>query len=197
MKENFEKSYLERIAKVAHEMNRTWCESINDGMKNVPWEETTEQYQNGIMEGVAFVLSTPNIKESDSHENWLSAKKADGWVWGPAKDESKKEHPCMLPYSELPAEQKAKDKIFIATVLSMRSIPLKNKIEDQEETGTPGAPAATGTEGTPSTTTDASPEPAATGTPTAPDTPYTTTDAPKTQTPSSKKAASPQTKKSS
>ena len=39
-------------------------------------------------------------------------KKADGWQFGMVKDAEKKEHPCMVPYSLLPEQQKAKDLLF-------------------------------------------------------------------------------------
>lgn len=31
----------------------------------------------------------------------------------------KKQHPCMVPYAELPPEQKAKDSIFVGVVRAM------------------------------------------------------------------------------
>ena len=34
----------------------------------------------------------------------------DGWVWGPARDDAKKQHPCLVPYEELPEEEKDYDR---------------------------------------------------------------------------------------
>jgi len=36
--------------------------------------------------------------------------------------QKKKEHPCFIPFSELPVEQKAKDHLFTGTVKAL--IPL-------------------------------------------------------------------------
>ena len=35
---------------------------------------------------------------------------------GPVKDADRKEHPCFVPYDELPADQKAKDYMFCGIV---------------------------------------------------------------------------------
>jgi hypothetical protein len=48
--------------------------------------------------------------------SWLAEKTKTGWKYGPEKDPEKKEHPCFVPYDQLPAEQKMKDHIFLAIV---------------------------------------------------------------------------------
>ena len=46
----------------------------------------------------------------------MMQKTAEGWSWGPVKDPERKQHPCMVPYDQLPQEQRAKDYIFRAIV---------------------------------------------------------------------------------
>lgn len=58
----------------------------------------------------------PDAPPSAFHESWLEEKRATGWKYGPAKDADKREHPCFVPYDELPVEQRAKDHIFGAIV---------------------------------------------------------------------------------
>ena len=69
--------------------------------------------------GVEFIRSNPDAKPSASHESWLKQKEADGWRYGVVKNADKKEHPCDVPYDQLPVEQKAKDYIFGAIVRVM------------------------------------------------------------------------------
>jgi len=46
----------------------------------------------------------------------MKQKRDDGWVYGEVKDPERKTHPCMVPYDDLPIEQRAKDTLFGATV---------------------------------------------------------------------------------
>ena len=49
------------------------------------------------------------------HEVWAAGRLADGWKYGPVRDDDKKEHPCLIPYEDLPEEEKDYDR---ATALS-------------------------------------------------------------------------------
>lgn len=44
------------------------------------------------------------------HEVWAAGRIADGWVWGPVRDDAMKRHPCLVPYEELPEEEKEYDR---------------------------------------------------------------------------------------
>lgn len=39
-----------------------------------------------------------------------------GWTYGPVKDVEAKKHPNLVPYDELPPDQRAKDILFVNTV---------------------------------------------------------------------------------
>ena len=43
------------------------------------------------------------------HEVWAAGRIADGWTRGPRNDELK-QHPCLVPYEELPEVEKAYDR---------------------------------------------------------------------------------------
>ena len=46
----------------------------------------------------------------------MAEKVATGWKYGPVKNPDAKEHPCMVPYAELPPEQRRKDALYLAMV---------------------------------------------------------------------------------
>ncbi|MFH2219092.1 MAG: RyR domain-containing protein [Pseudomonadota bacterium] len=50
----------------------------------------------------------------------MDQKVRDGWKYGPVKDPDKKEHPCCVPFAELPVEQQAKDFIFRAVIHALK-----------------------------------------------------------------------------
>jgi class 3 adenylate cyclase len=44
------------------------------------------------------------------HEAWSRQRLADGWRYGPQRDDLKKEHPCLVPYKDLPEAEKEYDR---------------------------------------------------------------------------------------
>ena len=107
--------HIELAAKAAHEANRAYCESLGD-FSQVPWEHAPDWQRDSATNGVKFILDNPSASPASNHENWLREKERDGWKYGPVKDTEKKEHPCFVPYHELPEAQKMKDAIFVAVV---------------------------------------------------------------------------------
>lgn len=46
----------------------------------------------------------------NAHEVWSTARIADGWTWGPVRDDTLKQHPCLVPYEELSEQEKGYDR---------------------------------------------------------------------------------------
>ena len=109
---------FERIAEVCHEANRIYCEAIGDNSQ-VPWSEASDWQKLSAINGVKFKAENPHASPADQHQAWLNHKQADGWVWGEVKDEFLKQHPCMVPYDELPEAQRVKDKLFATIAFTM------------------------------------------------------------------------------
>lgn len=112
---------IEEIAKVCHEVNRGYCKALGDDSQ-LPWDEAPQWAKTSAINGVRFHLDNPNAGPSGSHENWLKEKEKEGWKYGEIKDPEKKEHPCFVPYDQLPKEQQAKDYIFTSIVKTLSSI---------------------------------------------------------------------------
>ena len=53
------------------------------------------------------------------HEHWAELRIADGWQYGHQRDDSKKLHPCLVPYEELPDSEKKYDRITAASTLKL------------------------------------------------------------------------------
>lgn len=104
---------IEAAARAAHEANRAWCLAHGD-TSQPSWDDAPDWQRSSCTNGVRGVIAGNGPRES--HQSWLDEKASTGWKYGPVKDPEKREHPCFVPYDELPAEQKAKDGIFVATV---------------------------------------------------------------------------------
>lgn len=107
------------IAKVCHEANKAFCESIGDNSQ-VSWEEAEEWQKESSRNGVLFVLGNSNVTPETVHQNWVNDKLKAGWVYGPVKDPAKKTHPSMVEFSKLSENEKYKDKLFVAIVKALQ-----------------------------------------------------------------------------
>lgn len=67
-------------------------------------------------------VDTSNVKLSDElmelaemmaenvHNVWAATRIAQGWTYGLERNDAKKQHPCLVPYSDLPEEEKEYDR---------------------------------------------------------------------------------------
>ena len=115
---------LTNIAMVCHEANRALQVLLafkhpGNGIKvsdhwETPYTDELNDQIVSAVNGVYFAVS--GLTPEDLHNVWLKEKTERGWVYGPEKDFDKKTHPCLVPYSELPREDRRKDELFAAIV---------------------------------------------------------------------------------
>lgn len=102
---------IEEIARICHEVNRGLCEALGDDSQ-LRWENAMDWQQMSAISGVYHVkagFSAPYM----SHGAWMQEKLDSGWVYGEAKDEDAKTHPCLVSFENLPIEQQLKDHLFV------------------------------------------------------------------------------------
>jgi len=104
---------IEACARAAHEANRAYCLALGD-TSQPPWEQAPDWQRESALAGVVEALAGNTPEQS--HEGWTRRKLAEGWTYGPVKDPEVKRHPCLVPYADLPPEQRAKDTLFLAVV---------------------------------------------------------------------------------
>lgn len=101
---------IKELAKLCHQVNRAYCKSIGD-YSQPKWADAPDWQKDSATEGVIHHLGR-DLSPEESHEGWMANKQIGGWVYGEIKDPDKKTHPCMVPYNELPIEQRTKDYLF-------------------------------------------------------------------------------------
>jgi len=99
------------VAKICHEVNRVYCQSIADHSQST-WDDAPDWQRESAFNGVTMHFENPEATTEDSHKSWLAEKVKDGWEYGPVKDETAKRHPCLVPYNQLPPAQQYKDALF-------------------------------------------------------------------------------------
>lgn len=106
---------IEQLAAICHNMNRNYSYYCLGDKTHKSWEASKPWQRESAIDGVRFALEEARTPEQ-SHENWMRHKLESGWKYGPVKDQYAKEHPCLVPYEQLPHEQRLKDKLFVMIV---------------------------------------------------------------------------------
>lgn len=109
----------QEIARITHAANAVYSTIINDGIRHFFWEDTPEAVRAAVIRGVEAKLTRPEMTAAEQHGLWLKDKLEHGWVYGPVKDVDKKTHPNIVPYDQLPEDQRRKDKLFSAIVTAL------------------------------------------------------------------------------
>lgn len=56
------------------------------------------------------ILELCEMLAKNAHDVWARERINQGWTYGPARNDAKKEHPCLVPYAELPESEKEFDR---------------------------------------------------------------------------------------
>jgi hypothetical protein len=108
---------VDQIARVVHEANRALQLAVGDPAPSPMWEDAPDWQRTSAVEGVEAAIHGQSPRES--HETWMAGKVRDGWRYGPVKDAGAKTHPALVAYEDLPADQVARDHLFVAVVQAL------------------------------------------------------------------------------
>ena len=65
------------------------------------------------------------------HEVWAKARIDEGWTYGEKRDDIHKKHPCLVPYDELPEEEKEYDRnTAMNTIKRVKKLGFRIEKED-------------------------------------------------------------------
>ena len=56
------------------------------------------------------LMSLAEEMAKNVHEIWAETRIAQGWTYGPERNDTEKKHPCLVPYNQLPESEKAYDR---------------------------------------------------------------------------------------
>ncbi len=66
------------------------------------------------------ILELVELLAQNAHDIWASERLRDGWTFGPARDDTKREHPCLVPYAQLSERERDYDRTMV--IGSIRAI---------------------------------------------------------------------------
>ena len=64
-------------------------------------------------DGIALPAELTELTEriaENVHENWAAGRIREGWIYGSERDDGRKTTPCLVPYNELPENEKDFDR---------------------------------------------------------------------------------------
>ena len=67
-------------------------------------------------EGVTLPAELAALVErlaENNHDHWARQRIDEGWTYGPQRDDALKTHPDLVPYGDLPEEEKEYDRISV------------------------------------------------------------------------------------
>jgi len=77
------------------------------------------------------LIELTELLAENAHDTWAEQRMAEGWTWGPERDDQPKKHPDLTPYNDLPASEKEYDrKMAMGTLKAILSMGYK--IEKQK-----------------------------------------------------------------
>ncbi|MBI5774408.1 MAG: hypothetical protein HZA89_11780 [Verrucomicrobia bacterium] len=80
------------------------------------------------------ILNLTELLAENTHEVWARERIAQGWKFGPARNDEAKEHPCLVPYKDLPESEKTFDRdAALETIKTVLSLGLPKSRTDQSQ----------------------------------------------------------------
>ena len=72
------------------------------------------------------ILALAEKLAENAHEVWAAGRIAQGWTYGPSRNDERKQTPCLVPYSELPEGEKEFDRnTALSTIKLIRKLGYK------------------------------------------------------------------------
>ena len=108
---------VEDIARICHDADRALQIALGEAPNN-DWANTSADIKESVVTGV-IAATQEGMTPAKLHRAWVLERTKSGYVYGEVKDHDKKTHPCLVPYEDLPSEQRAKDVLFFSIVLAL------------------------------------------------------------------------------
>ena len=113
----------EKIAELIYEVTR--LEAMWSQRSIIPeeWERRDTAFRKQFVDVVARYLVMEKLPTpEEAHDSWMESYFRMGWKYGEKRDPILKTHPDIVPYWDLPQDERDKDAIFLASVWLVKNI---------------------------------------------------------------------------
>lgn len=118
MKRNFSK--ISEYIYAATRKEADWSER-----RIVPekWEDRDDRFKIQFVDIITRYMEEPNLPSpEEAHNSWMKSYLEMGWKYGKERNAILKTHPDLVPYNDLPLDEKEKDAIFLSFVWIVKQI---------------------------------------------------------------------------
>ena len=113
----------EKITKAIYEATRKEAEWSRRSIVPETWKKRDEKFRNQMVDVVKEYLTMNKLPTpEEAHNSWMKSYLKMGWKYGPARNPEKKTHPDLIPYWELPQDERDKDAIFLSFVFLVKQV---------------------------------------------------------------------------
>lgn len=95
------------------DMSSRWATQFDDAPGQSVASDASYQPQPVDTSGIVLsddLLRLAECMAKNVHETWAATRIAQGWTYGSERDDAAKKHPCLVPYDQLPEEEKVYDR---------------------------------------------------------------------------------------
>lgn len=109
---------IHEIARVAHEAVCGVRLGFGEG-ESVPWSDTSPEEKSMASHMVVTIMRRPHLDSEQLHQDYCNDMVAKGWQYGPEHDAAAKLSPLLVPFGQLPVEQRVEDQVFRQVVMAL------------------------------------------------------------------------------
>lgn len=110
-------------AKAIYEATRVEAKWSKRSIVPEPWEQRDEKFRKQFVAIIDKYLKQDKLPTpEEAHDSWMQSYFDMGWKYGETRDVGNKTHPDLLPFNELPQDERDKDAIFLAFVWLAKSL---------------------------------------------------------------------------
>lgn len=121
---------VEILAKACHSSLKTWL-SLNGQTYAIPrWDRLSiedKDFARQVTTDLLWEMCQFDLEPEHVHEIWLERRRRMGYVVGPRRNRSLRQHPNMIPYGQLLNAERAKPKIILETLRLLGTIVIEDR----------------------------------------------------------------------
>ena len=113
----------EKIAEIIYEATR--LEAMWSDRSIVPekWNKRDDGFRKQFVNTIGQYLKQEKLPTpKEAHDSWIIAYEKMGWKYGKKRDVVKKTHPDLIPFEQLPKDEKDEDAIFLMCVWIVKKV---------------------------------------------------------------------------